>query len=295
MSTSVEPTHAVVTGATGGIGLEIARSLARDGLTVTLVGRDAARLDAARASITEDVPDAHLHAERADFADLEDVRALAGRLLAGPPIDAVVSNAATIAELDARTPEGHRRAVVVNHLSPYLLLRTLAGGLSSSSRIVIVGADPAWLENAPVDLADLDAVPPAGPDLPEDVRPFTLYALTKTMNLMTVVSLARHLRGSGVSVTGAHPGIIAGTQLSKEAPRAAEAVHRTYGIDTATLPRPDVGADTPAWLVVAPELDGVTGTYYVDRTETALPSHASDPDRCERLWTTSARLVGLDP
>ena len=61
--------RAVVTGATSGIGEAIARRLAGEGLTVTLVGRSDERLQAARERIDSAVPGADLVLER-DPADL---------------------------------------------------------------------------------------------------------------------------------------------------------------------------------------------------------------------------------
>ena len=117
---------AVVTGATNGIGEAIARRLAGEGLTVVLVGRDWGRLRAAQQRIHATVPDADLALERADFTDLGEVRELAERLIAVPPPDVVVSNAALVSPLERRTPQGLPRVLAVNHLAPYLLLRALA-------------------------------------------------------------------------------------------------------------------------------------------------------------------------
>src|SRR5262245_23278925 len=116
--------RAVVTGATNGIGEAIARRLAAEGAAVTLVGRSDQRLRAARDRIAAAVPTADLHLERADLAELDEVRDLAGRLLAGPPPDTVVSNAALVTSLDRRNSAGLSRVLTVNHLAPYLLLRT---------------------------------------------------------------------------------------------------------------------------------------------------------------------------
>jgi len=75
--------HAVVTGATNGIGEAIARRLAGDGVTVTLVGRSDERLLATRERIEAAVPGADLLTERADLAELAQVRELAGRCSPG--------------------------------------------------------------------------------------------------------------------------------------------------------------------------------------------------------------------
>jgi NAD(P)-dependent dehydrogenase (short-subunit alcohol dehydrogenase family) len=304
--------HAIVTGATGGIGEAIARRLATEGLSVTLVGRSAGRLAAARNRIGVAAPGARIILELADLAELAQVRDLAGRLLAGPRPDVVISNAALVTPLDRTTSDGLPRVLAVNHLAPYLLLRTLIPALERA-RLVIVGADPVSLARAPVDLDDLLFADQERLGEPAALRPFFAYGRTKNMNAMFLYALARRLAGTPVTVNGAHPGIIAGTNLSGEVPGLGEQVRQAFragllpqpgrqpGLNSPLdwtdqdrdQPGPDTGADTPVWLGTSPEADGVTGRFFVDREVVPTAPHTTDPDRCERLWAQSARLTGL--
>jgi NAD(P)-dependent dehydrogenase (short-subunit alcohol dehydrogenase family) len=303
--------RAVVTGATNGIGEAIARRLASEGLTVTLVGRSDDRLQAARERIESAVPGADLVLERADLAELAQVRDLAGRLLAGTPPDSVVSNAALITQLDRMTCDGLPRVLAVNHLAPYLLLRTIAATLHRA-RLVVVGANPVSGGRRPVDLDDLTFAHPERLGEPAELRPFFAYGRTKTMNAMFVFELARRQAGTAITVNCVHPGIIPGTGLSSEVPGLDELVRQASqdGIlpspgpqprgagaprftGSGDLPGPDVGADTPAWLATAPEVEGVTGQFFLDREPVETAPHTTDPARCERLWEASARLTGL--
>ena len=59
---------AVVTGANGGLGLEVARELAGKGGHVVMAARDQAKAEAARASIRRQVPDASLELQPLDLA-----------------------------------------------------------------------------------------------------------------------------------------------------------------------------------------------------------------------------------
>jgi NAD(P)-dependent dehydrogenase (short-subunit alcohol dehydrogenase family) len=286
--------RAVVTGATSGIGEAIARRLAAEGTTVVLVGRSEQRLGDARQRILASVPDADLRLEGADLALLADVRELAERLAAGAPPDVVVSNAAVIADLDDYTPDGIQRTLAVNHLAPYLLLRSLVDPIGDrQARFVVVGADPRGLRRAPVDLDDLEARTRRGLGPIPSLRAFVAYARTKNMNAMFVHALARRLEGTRISVNGAHPGIIKHTRLGNDTARGAlRALNAVVQLNP-FAPRPDVGADTPAWLATSPEVAGVSGAFFVKRERVQTAPHTTDPERCDRLWDESARLTGL--
>jgi NAD(P)-dependent dehydrogenase (short-subunit alcohol dehydrogenase family) len=287
---------ALITGATNGIGAVVADRLAAAGYDLTIVGRSRDRLEATVERLDRAAGTVAVETELTDLADLEAVRALTERLAGGPAFDVVISNAALMSTLDERNAEGIPRAVVVNYLAPYVLLRGLAEAhRDHASRFVIVGADPAYLAAAPIDPDELGYPDPRVLGDDPDLRPFKLYGHTKTMDHMLVYALARRLQGSPITVTGAHPGIIGQTGLGDGVPGLTEKVHAAYGIDPDTMPPPATGAETPLWAATSPEIEGVTGTYFVDRAEARDAPHMTDAGRCDRLWETSARLVGLAP
>jgi NAD(P)-dependent dehydrogenase (short-subunit alcohol dehydrogenase family) len=284
--------NAVVTGATSGIGEAIARNLAADGMRVVLVGRSDDRLIQARRRILADIPHADLRLERADLSLVSEVRGLAERL-ADPPPDVVVSNAAVIADIADRTPEGHQRTLATNHLAPYLLLRSLVEPIGTRpARFVVVGGSPRGLARVPIHVDDLELNTSRDLGKVRGYQPFVAYARTKNMNAMFVYALARRLRGTGITVNGAHPGIIRGTSLGLNHNRG---LLRAFGAISQLMfspGGPEAGADTPTWLATAPELDGITGQFFVKRKAVPTAPHTTDTARCDRLWDESARLVG---
>jgi NAD(P)-dependent dehydrogenase (short-subunit alcohol dehydrogenase family) len=284
-------TNAVVTGATSGIGEAIARNLAAAGMRVTLVGRNDDRLDQARRRILASVPHAELTLARADLSLLTDVRGLAERL-ADPPPDVVVSNAAVIADIADRTPEGYQRTLVTNHLAPYLLLRSLVEPIGTRrARFVVVGGSPRGLARTPVDVDDIEANTSRDLGRISSLRPVVAYARTKNMNAMFVYALARRLADTAITVNGAHPGIIRDTRLGGDQLRGLNRAFARVSQLLFSPGGPDAGADTPTWLATSPEVEGVTGRFFVKREAVTTAPHTTDPARCDRLWDESARLV----
>lgn len=145
---------ALVTGASGGLGIEIAGRLAQAGAHVVLHGRQAAALDAHVAALQ-----AQGHAASSFVADLSDPEALATAcadlLRQHPRIDYVVNNAGTrdrrgISILDRAA---FRDLVEVNLVAPYDLLHQLlphipAGGaivnITSIAGLIAPAGDPAY-------------------------------------------------------------------------------------------------------------------------------------------------------
>ncbi len=285
---------AIVTGASGGIGEAITKQLAAQGWSVVMVARNSERLRAAQRRIRAAAPDAELSIELVDLSLVNQVRALADRLNPDT-IDAVISNAAVVADLRDHTSEGIQRTLATNHLAPYLLLRVLGDRLveaGRSARLVVVGASPRLSRPVPVRLDDLGFAAESTP-VPPSFRPFVAYGRTKNMNAMFTYSLARQLAGTGVTVNGAHPGIIRNTGLARDSARGLLRVFGWTQWVNPLLPGPDAGADTPVWLATAGELDGVTGRFFVRRKEVRTAPHTTDQARLDQLWNQSAELVGL--
>src|SRR5438105_14567231 len=97
----------LITGATSGIGLTAARSLARQGARVVMVGRDAAKTARCLEELRAGAPGADLSSLLCDFSSQAEIRRLADEVLHRyDRLDVLVNNAGTVFKARTLTRDG---------------------------------------------------------------------------------------------------------------------------------------------------------------------------------------------
>ncbi|WP_405665927.1 SDR family NAD(P)-dependent oxidoreductase [Streptomyces sp. NBC_01166] len=192
---------AVVTAGTGGIGLETAVGLARQGWDVTLVARDPARGEAAVARVDEAAGRRAGRFVRTELSSLAETRRLGERLAGEGALDLLVNNVGGMWTERWESPEGIEASIALNHLSPYVLTETLLDALAAAAPSRIVNVTSSAIAAAE---SVFDDVEPAGPH-------YGLAATgrAKLAHLAHSVELAGRLASRGVSVLAADPGAAA--------------------------------------------------------------------------------------
>ena len=117
-----------------------------------------------------------------------------------------------------------------------------------------------------------------------------VYGQSKLANILFTYELSRRLDGSGVTVNCLHPGAVA-TRLGHNNGALARLLKVAL---KPFLRTPAQGAETAIWLASAPEVDGVTGQYFVRRTAQRSAASTYDEAIARRLWDVSLRLTGLE-
>ncbi|GHB70341.1 short-chain dehydrogenase [Streptomyces viridiviolaceus] len=146
----LEGKHALITGGTGGIGLETAREFLAEGATVAITGRSQERLDEAARQL-----DGPLLPILSDAGDVPGQAALAARLQEEwPRLDILMSNAADVTHLPIEewTEEAFDRLIATNLKAPFFLIRALLPLFSRQASVILVGSVSAFVghENAAV-------------------------------------------------------------------------------------------------------------------------------------------------
>lgn len=295
---------ALVTGGSAGIGLATALELARRGHTLRLVGRDPAKLEAARRAVSAHDPDVRVL--RADLASLDEVRALAHEVLARDEGLHVLVNNAGVWHPDFRlSKDGHEDTFAVNHLASFLLTNLLLPRMREtpgdrrivhvSSRLHVQAGQTATLRGRAVHLLnvlgvragsrgarfDFDAL-----DRREGYKGIEAYARSKLAQVIFSNELAR--REKDVTSNAVHPGSVA-TEVTRDNPL----LFALQPLSRFVLKTPEQGAATSVHVATDPSLRGVSGRYFASSREAKPAPITHDREVAERLWRLSAQLTGL--
>lgn len=278
----------VITGATGGIGLEAAAVLAQRGARVLITGREPARIDAALAVIRARGGHA-VEGLRADFATQADIRGLAGAILARcPRIDVLVNNAGSVNPARTLAADGIETTFAVNHLAPFLLTNLLLDRITASAPARIVNVASVAHTRGTLDFDDLN--------FDRGYAIMRAYSRSKLANVLFTRELARRLAGTGVTVNCLHPGTVATGIWQHGAPdsRWQRALFKaTFAPVKWFMLTPARGAETIVYAATSQDLDGRSGLYLAKNRPTEPAPLAQDAALARRLWTESARLTGL--
>jgi len=279
----VKGRNCLVTGASAGVGLATARALSRMGANVLLAARDPLRGRAALDLVRDESGGGAASLFLADFSSMAEVRRLATEVLAtGAPLHVLVNNAAVVTRRRETTVDGLERQFAVNHLAIFLLTRLLLPRLEESapSRVVVVASGAH--RGGRVDFDDLQSERGR-------YRPMLVYAATKLENLLFTFELSRRLGRTRVTANAVHPGSVATGLLLDFL-----GLPRSLGFATRLVAlTPEKGARTPVYLASSPEVEDVSGKYFVKDRAVEPSKAARDEDAARRLWKESARLAGV--
>ena len=278
---------AVITGASSGIGLVAARTLAAAGWRIIAQGRDPGRSAAALAQIRAAArAGVRVDMVRADLSLVADAVSAADKIAAlTDRIDVLLNNAGGSPKQQVITAEGHEATFTGNHLGHFVLTNRLlpllrkAAADSPPGATRIVNVSSSAHEHTPgLNWEDLQMF--------RNFVPIVAYCNAKLANVLFTRALSQRLAGTGIVVHAMHPGAV-DTNFINNADPGTQAYMRQQNLLT-----PEQGADTLIWLATAPEPGDTTGRYYHQRAATATSPLADDMEAAERLWRESEKLAG---
>lgn len=265
----------LVTGATNGVGREVARAASAAGARVILTARSAERGEGVR----RELGDARVL--DVDFADLARIRTGAAQL--DEDVDVLVCCAGRMSTHREVTVDGFEATMGTNFLGPFAFTNLVADRVCG--RVAIVGSDAH--RSAHLDLTDLQ--------LERGWTPLRAYGRSKLADMLWGLELGRRLAPRGIPVLLAHPGW-ALTNIQNQFGKRSNAL-----ITAASSLIAQSAADGAQNVLVAATSDlpsgsyvGPSGCHALRGTPTLLgrSAEASDPALARRLWDLAAELTG---
>jgi|TARA_B100000809_G_scaffold265770_1_gene325647 retinol dehydrogenase-12 len=274
----------LITGATNGIGEEAAKQIALMGAEIVFIARNpvkANELNKTLKSLTGKESTSII----ADLSSQLEVKRAADKFLSlNKPLHILLNNAGIMNTSRKETVDGLEEVFSVNHLAYYSLTLLLMDKLIANGpgRIVNV-ASGAHMFIKEMNFDDLQSE--------KEYKTMRVYGQSKLANILFTRELSEKLEGKGITVNCLHPGFVntgIGSNNSPTLGRILMAMARPFSRKT------DKGAETSIYLCVSPEVEGISGEYYIDCEVSKISGAARSKDNAEKLWNISSELTGID-
>jgi NAD(P)-dependent dehydrogenase (short-subunit alcohol dehydrogenase family) len=304
----------VITGASSGLGLETARSMAEAGATIIMAARNPEKIAQAKQQILQATPQAMISEVQLDLSDLNSVRKAAETLKQRDvSIDILINNAGVMACPFERTQQGFEMQFGSNHLGHFLFTLLLLPQIKKQQGSRIINLSSAAHKFASVNLDD--------PNYEQRTyNKWQAYGEAKSANALFALELNERVKQSGIEAYSVHPGMIAtnlGRHLDENDLKMLMGGSKKEQIPAnQTQPKPkkdkknsspfktiEQGAATSVWAATSHDLSGKGGVYLEDcqiaqasdsnnnKASTGYSSHIADKALAKSLWQLSEQLV----
>jgi NAD(P)-dependent dehydrogenase (short-subunit alcohol dehydrogenase family) len=271
----------LVTGSSSGIGNVTARELAKRGAIVVMVCRNRAKGEAVQADIKAVSGNEWVDLIVADLSSLTEVRRAASEFKQKyKHLHVLINNAGGINAERKVTPDGLEYTFATNYLAPFLLTELLLDELKTSAPARIINVSSVGHTRGKIDFADLQGA--------QRYSFAKAYGQSKLAQIYSTYELADRLKGTGVVVNVLHPGVVASNfndGMKGIAHAIGTLIYATIGINV------ERGAQTTLYLATSPEIEGVSGKYFINRKETPSSKLSYDLATRQRLWQVSEELI----
>jgi NAD(P)-dependent dehydrogenase (short-subunit alcohol dehydrogenase family) len=267
----------LISGVTGAIGGATALEIANTGANVVLLARNKSKLEQLKKEIVHKSGNNDIDILVADLSEIASIKNATkefkqkyGRL------DALVNVAAIYSGKREMTKDNLESMFAVNHVAPFIFANELIGLLKESKgRIVTVSAPSTTKMN----FEDLQGE--------QKFSALTAFGASKMMNLMFTYSLARRLKGTGVSATVLHPGVVK-SNLTDEMPAILKFI---FGLIAG---KPDAAAKMLCALAVDAQYENTNGKFFkYNGKEMKSSPYSYDINLQEKLWTLTEKIVKI--
>ena len=262
----------IITGATDGIGLAAAKSIAKKGYHVSLVGRNPDKGKKALEAIIEYSGNENLDFFESDLSLVTNVKDLADRIKQKhSKIDVLLNNAGGANKTKQITSEGLEKTFATNQMNYFVLSTELLDILTESNDGRIVNVASNAHIGAEVDYENINCE--------KSFSAWTSYCVSKLMNIMFTYQLSS--MQDRVSVNVLHPGFVDTNIAGNEGNLIKYIVKFGAKMFARTV---DNGADSSIYLSTSEEVKGVSGKYFFKCREIKSSRASYNQEDWKKVW-----------
>ena len=273
----------LVTGGTSGIGKETVKGLAQTGATVVFTSRDIEKGEEVKKEIVRETNNDNVECIICNLASFSSIRECVEEFKNRyQRLCVLINNAGVLPQERQESEDGIELNFAVNFLAPFLLTNLLLPLLKQSAPSRIINVSSSMHKEGEINFADLESK--------KTFNKYTAYAQSKLALVLFTKKLAKDLDGSGVTVNALHPGVV-DTDMTMQNVLKMNPI--AGFIFKRTLITPAQGAETSVYLATSPDVEKVSGEYFYKKKIASASPRASDMAVAEKLWSVSAKIVGL--
>jgi NAD(P)-dependent dehydrogenase (short-subunit alcohol dehydrogenase family) len=253
----------IITGANSGIGKATALGLAKMNAVVVMLCRNKESGEIAQKEIVSETGNKKVDLLLCDLSSHEQIRNFVGEFKQKyQNLHVLINNAGVMASKRKISVDGFEMNFAVNHIAPFLLTNLLLEVLKTSAPSRIINVSSGAHRMAKIDFDDLQSEN-------KKHRLFRVYGVSK-LALNTV-----------------HPGVV-NTNLGRDMSKIGRGFGKLF------FKSPEKGAETSIYLASSPEVEGITGKYFIKKQQKESSEESYNIEDAKRLWKISSKLTGLE-
>jgi len=275
---SMDGKISMITGANSGLGKATAIGLAKLNATVVMVCRDKERGENAREEIINKTGNKQVDLLICDLSSKEQIQKLVKEFKEKyQNLHILINNAGIMLKKRELSVDGIEMNFAVHVLAPFLLTNLLLDVLKKSAPSRVINVTSAAHKRAKMDFEDLQSEN-------KKYRLFTVYGISKLGEMLITYELSRKLEGTGVTVNAVHPGVV-NTNLGRDQSKFSQWFARTF------FKSPEEGAKTSIYLASSPDVEGITGKYFINSEPRQSSEESYNLENAEKLWNICEKMT----
>ncbi|MBI4850588.1 MAG: SDR family oxidoreductase [Acidobacteria bacterium] len=273
----------LVTGATAGIGKVTAQTLAQEGAKVIIVSRSKEKCTTTVSEIKEQTANKEVEFIAADLSSQQEIYKLADEFKKRySHLDILVNNAGAVFTSRETSADKLEMTFALNHLNYFLLTNLLIDPLKASPAARIVNVSSMAHESGQINFDDLQSE--------HRYSGWGAYCQSKLANVLFTYELASRLKNTKITANALHPGVV-GTNFGSNNRGFMAMFVRLY-LKLFSISDKE-GAQTSIYLATSPEVENVTGKYFVKKKVRNSAPISYNQALASRLWQVSMELTKL--